>query len=168
MTARDTQRSKVYDAETLVRTVFDRADEHGMRELELLGSHITLPIERKFASIESVQTYVDKVLGLNWVRAQWVRASTPITVRARAGHGAAHYEEGVLAVPLHVAGSAWALRELVVLHELAHHLEPADSTAAPHGPEFVGRYLELVGEIIGGEAAFLLRATYLDSGVQLG
>lgn len=169
-TARDSQRAKVYDAEQLVRQVFDRADEHNVRELELLGSHITLPGERKFASVESVQTYVDMVLALNWVRAQWDRAAVGVAVRPRAGQRAAHYESVVstIAVPLHVSGSAWALRELVVLHELAHHLEPQESGFAPHGPEFVGRYLELVGEIIGGEAGFLLRTTMLECGVRVG
>ena len=167
MTGRDVQRAKVYDAEALVRTVFERADQHGVRALEVLGSQITLPVERKFASVESVQTYVDKVLALNWVRARWSRSAEPVRVRARAGNSAAHYSQGVLAVPLHVGGTAWALRELVILHELAHHLDRPDSTAAPHGPEFVGRYLELVSEIVGSEAAFLLRCTYLDCGVRL-
>lgn len=168
--ARDGQRAKVYDAEQLVRRVFDRADEHGVRALELLGSHITLPIERRFGSVESVQLYVDKVLALNWVRAQWDRASATVSVRARAGERAAHYENATatIAVPLHSSGSAWALRELVVLHELAHHLEPLDSGFAPHGPEFVERYLELVSEIIGGEAGFLLRTTMLECGVRIG
>ncbi|KAA0018463.1 TIGR04338 family metallohydrolase [Antrihabitans cavernicola] len=164
---RDAQRSKVYDAEQLVRTIFDRADEHGVRSLAVVGSQITLPIERRFASIESVQSYCDRVLELNWVQEQWpVR---PITVRARAGHQAAHYEveTATLAVPLHVSGKAWALRELVVLHELAHHLEPAGEFA-PHGPEFVDRYLDLIDEIVGGEAAFLMRTTMLDCGVRIG
>lgn len=162
---RDAQRSKVYDAETLVRTVFDRADEHGVRSLAVMGSHITLPVERRFASIESVQTYCDQVLALNWVRARW--DVSPITVRARSGPSAAHYEidTATLAVPLHVSGKAWALRELVVLHELAHHLQP-EGDFAPHGPEFVERYLELIDEIVGGEAALLMRTTMLDCGVQ--
>ncbi|KIA66457.1 TIGR04338 family metallohydrolase [Nocardia vulneris] len=170
MSARDTQRAKVYDAEQLVRGVFDRADEHGNRTVELYGSHITLPIERRFASVDSVQSYADKVLALNWIRAQWDRADVPVRVRARAGATAAHYEsaEAVLAVPLHTGGTAWALRELVVLHELTHHLESAPEKVAPHGPEFCTRYLELVDGIIGPEAALILRATMLGCGVRLG
>ncbi|MFG1790561.1 TIGR04338 family metallohydrolase [Nocardia sp. NPDC049149] len=171
VTVRDTQRAKVYDAEQLVRGVFDRADEHGSRTVELYGSHITLPIERRFASVDSVQTYADKVLALNWVRAHWDRAGTPVRVRSRAGTTAAHYEsaDAVLAVPLHTDdGTAWALRELVVLHELAHHLESVPGSVAAHGPEFCTRYLELVDGIIGPEAALLLRATMLGCGVRLG
>lgn len=153
-----------------MRRMFDRAEEFGARTVELHGSHLTLPIERKFASVGSVQEYVDRVLALNWVRARWVRAEAPLTVRARAGAAAAHYEtgRGVLAVPLHTGGTAWALRELVILHELAHHLEPPGADYAPHGPQFCTRYLELVDGIIGPEAALLLRATLHDCGARVG
>ena len=50
------------------------------------------------------------------------------------------------------------MRELVVLHELAHHLEP-DPAAAAHGPAFVHRYAHLVTEVIGPEVGLLLRST---------
>lgn len=170
MTPRDTQRAKVYDAEGLVRGMFDRADELGVRTVEVHGSRLTLPVERRFASVESVQTYVDRVLALNWVRAQWKKASSPVSVRSRAGAKAAHYEsEGaVLAVPLHVRGTAWALRELVILHEIAHHLDPAPADSAPHGPEFCERYLELLDGVIGPEAALLMRTTMFGCGVRTG
>ncbi|MEU6560219.1 TIGR04338 family metallohydrolase [Nocardia nova] len=170
MTPRDSQRARVYDAEGLVRRIFDRAEEFGARTIELHGSAITLPIERKFASVESAQSYVERVLALNWVRGQWSRATETLTVRARAGTKAAHYESerAVLAVPLHTGGTAWALRELVILHELAHHLEPSGADNAPHGPEFCTRYLELVDGIIGPEAALLLRSTLYDCGARIG
>jgi len=170
VTVRDVQRSRVYDAEQFVRTVFDRADERGLRVVESHGSHLTLPVERRFASLESVRSYVRKILVLDWIRANWERAAVPVHVRARKGVMSAHYEHhtATLAVPLHVGGTAWALRELVVLHELAHHLEPDPQGSAPHGPEYCGRYLELVDGIVGTEAAFLLRVTMLDCGVQIG
>ncbi|MFI8971598.1 TIGR04338 family metallohydrolase [Nocardia asteroides] len=166
---RDSQRAKVYDAEQLVRGVFDRAQEFGHRTVEVYGSQLTLPVERRFASVESVQTYVDRVLALNWVRAQWDRAGVPVRVRARAGAAAAHYEpaEAVLAVPLHTGATAWALRELVILHELAHHLAPVPDEAA-HGPEFCTRYAELVDGVIGPEAALLIRASFAGCGVRFG
>ena len=164
---RDSQRSAVYEAETLVRTMFDRADQRGTRSVEVLGSTITLPVERKFGSVESVQTYCDQVLSLNWVVESWPRASASVMVRARAGNTAAHYSNNTIAVPDDRDGR-WALRELVVLHELAHHLGNPDSESdeASHGPEFVDRYLSMVGEIIGPEAAFVLRAMFLAGGVQ--
>ena len=169
---RDTQRTAVYDAEALVRNMFDRADERGLQVVDVLGSQVTLPVERRFASIDSVQDYVDRVLALNWVQSTWTRAATPIHVRARSGNKAAHYESdcATIAVPEHRNGNAWAFRELVVLHEIAHHLDPSDPeypTVAPHGPEYVDRYLTLVGEIIGPEAAFVLRTMLLAGGVRL-
>ncbi|EOM76846.1 TIGR04338 family metallohydrolase [Rhodococcus rhodnii] len=167
---RDRQRSLVYDAEELVRTMFDRADQRGMRTVEMLGSTLTLPIERRFGSIDSVQAYADAVLGLRWIRARWPRASDPVRVRARKGAAAAHYERdgGVIAVPGYSGGTAWAMRELVVLHELAHHLDPAPDAGEAHGPGFTAIVLELVAEIIGHEAGFVLRAMYAENGVRVG
>ncbi|BBE48942.1 hypothetical protein RE2895_58730 [Rhodococcus erythropolis] len=52
------------------------------------------------------------------------------------------------------------------MHELAHHLGDPASDEASHGPEFVDRYTSLVGEIIGPEAAFVLRAMFLAGGVR--
>ncbi|MGB3371186.1 MAG: TIGR04338 family metallohydrolase [Rhodococcus sp. (in: high G+C Gram-positive bacteria)] len=168
MKNRDSQRSKVYEAETMVRTMFDRADERDLRTVQILGSTLTLPIERKFASVDSVQRYVDSVLALNWVRQTWPEAGTVVHVRERSGPTASHYERDTrtIAVPLHRRNEAWALRELVVLHELAHHLEPDDSDFSSHGGQFVDRFVTLVGEIIGHEAGFVLRATMHQTGVQ--
>ncbi|MFC8526259.1 TIGR04338 family metallohydrolase [Nocardia sp. NPDC057227] len=166
MTPRDSQRAAVYDAEQLVRGAFERADEFGNRTVEVFGSRLTLPVERRFGSVESVAGYVERVLALNWVRAEWPRAAVPVRVRARRGAGAAHYEPdgAVLAVPV---GRVWALRELVVLHELAHHLAP-DSAEPAHGPAFCARYLALLDGVVGPEAALLLRSALLGTGARIG
>jgi len=156
----DTGRSRVYAAEAQVRALFDSADEHGVRTVHTHGSALELPVERRFASVESLQAYIDAALALNWVRAQWPRAATAVRVRARRGQGGAHYEARppVIAVPLH----AWALRELVVLHELAHHL--VWGTDDGHGPVYVTCYTELVSEIVGPEAGFVLRTALHEAG----
>jgi putative metallohydrolase (TIGR04338 family) len=168
-TPRDTQRSRVYDAEHLVHRLFDRSAQYPV--IEVAGSRLTLPVERRFASVDSVQSYVDKVLVLGWVRASWARAAVPVVVRGRAGDAQAHYERAgaVMAVPAHRSNRsnpAWAMRELVVLHELSHHL--ADGPEVAHGPEFADRMLTVVDGIIGPEAALLLRVTLLDNGVRMG
>lgn len=170
MIDRDSQRSRVYDAEKLVRAMFDNVASSSRREVQLHGSTITLPIERRFASVESVQDYVNRVLSLNWVRNTWPKAAVPVTVRSRAGQAAAHYEPetATIAVPPGQPGRGWAMRELVVLHELAHHLAPHSSSDSPHGPAFLGRLLTLVSELIGAEAAFVLRVTLHDCGAQEG
>ncbi len=166
MTPPDLLRARVYEAEALVRRIFDRSVDFPV--VDVAGSHLSLPPERKFAALESVQVYADAVLSLSWVRALWSRAAAPVLVRSRAGHSRAHYERStaVIAVPLHRGGSAWALRELVVLHEIAHHLAPDDEPA--HGPAFAGRLVQLITEIVGPEAGFLLRVTLLDAGVRIG
>ncbi|MET3803631.1 putative metallohydrolase (TIGR04338 family) [Nakamurella sp. UYEF19] len=165
MSGPDQQRARVYEAEALVRRIFDRAVDYPI--VEVVGSHLTIPVERKFASLDSVRIYVDAVLALDWVRTAWPRAGEHVAVRARAGQSRAHYERRppVIAVPLHRGVDAWALRELVVLHEISHHLGPDDEVA--HGPEFTGRMIDLVSGIVGEEAGFLLRVTLLDLGVRV-
>lgn len=164
------QRSRVYSAEALVRRVYDQADRTDCRALTVHGSTITLPIERRFAALDSIQRYVDAVLGLNWVRAAWpARSAVAVTVRERRGQASAHYERAgtTIAIPPREHNRAWAMREFVVLHELAHHLA-SDTTGAPHGPEFAGRMSTLVTEIVGPEAGFLLTTTLRESGVRIG
>ncbi len=164
---RDSQRAKVYDAENLVHRIFDRSAEFPV--VEVAGSRLTLPVERHFATLESVQAYVDAVLGSAAVRTRWPRAHVPVAVRERSGQQQADYQRltAILAVPLHAGNRAWALRELVILHELAHHLADADDEEA-HGPAFTERLIALTGEIVGEEAGFLLRTTMWDNGVRIG
>ena len=164
MTPRDTQRAKIYAAEEFVRTLFDRAAEHGNQVVEFFGTQLTLPPEGRFASAPSVQRYVADVLAHPTVRARWPAAGV-LTVRARRGVTAAHYEwsddGATIAVP--DRRSTWALRELVVLHEIAHHLSGAEP---PHGPEFVATFCELAEAVMGPEVAHVLRVVYAKEGVR--
>lgn len=164
MSARDVQRSKVYAAEEFVRTLFDRAAERGNRSVEFFGTNLTLPPEGRFSSVESVQRYVDDVLALESVRARWPDAAR-LTARSRRGLTAAHYErdESAATIAVPERRTTWALRELVVLHEIAHHLCDADP---PHGPEFVATFCELAGAVMGPEVAHVLRVVYAKEGVR--
>lgn len=161
---RDAQRAKVYAAEQFVRTLFDRAAEHGDPVVEFFGARLTLPPEARFGSAESVQRYADEVLSHAAVRQRWP-AATPVRVRARRGVAAAHYERddagATIAVP--EGRAVWALRELVVLHEIAHHLDGGDP---PHGPAFVDTFCELAGVVMGPEVAHVLRVVYAKEGVR--
>lgn len=154
----------MYAAEEFVRAIFERAANHGRRDIDFFGTNLTLPPEARFASVESVQRYVNDVLAL--VGSRW--SVGPLTVRARRGATAAHYERdgdrAAIAVPDDRDGSAWAMRELVVLHELAHHLCPQDGPA--HGHEFVALYPELVGMAMGPEVEFILRTVYAREGAR--
>jgi putative metallohydrolase (TIGR04338 family) len=164
VTLRDTQRAKVYAAEEFVRTLFDRSAEHGNRVVEFFGTQLTLPPEGRFASAPSVQCYVDDVLAHPAVRARWPAAGA-LTVRPRRGASAAHYERSddgaSIAVP--DLRSTWALRELVVLHEIAHHLCDVEP---PHGPEFVATFCELAEVVMGPEVSHVLRVVYAKEGVR--
>ncbi|MEY8018520.1 TIGR04338 family metallohydrolase [Mycobacterium servetii] len=162
---RDSQRAKVYAAEEFVRTLFDRAAEHGSPAVEFFGTQLTLPPEARFGSVGSVQRYVDEVLALPAVRRQWPDVA-PLSVRARRAATAAHYESrdgaGVIAVPDRDTAD-WALRELVVLHEVAHHLCGAQPS---HGPEFVATSCALAELVMGPEAGHVLRVVYAKEGVR--
>lgn len=161
---RDSQRSKVYAAEQFVRTLFDRAGERGNRSLDFFGAHLTLPPEGRFGSVVAVQRYVDEVLAHPTVRERWPGVE-PLRVRARRGSRAAHYEwdgdGATMAVPERT--DTWALRELVVLHEVAHHvsrIEPA------HGPDFVATFCALADAVMGPEVGHVLRVVYSKEGVR--
>ncbi|CAN5405398.1 TIGR04338 family metallohydrolase [soil metagenome] len=165
MSTRDSQRSKVYAAEEFARTLFDRASQHGSRAVEFFGMSLTLPPEARFGSVDAVQRYVDQVLALPAVVDRWSPRHT-LTVRPRRGTTAAHYEShddgGVIAVP--DTSTQWALRELVVLHEIAHHLCSAEPA---HGPEFASTFCELAALVMGPEAGQVLRVLYDKQGVRL-
>ncbi len=166
MNARDVQRSRVYAAEEFVRTLFDRAAQHGSRAIEFFGDRITLPPEARFGSVESVQRYVDEVLSLPAVARNWP-APGPIRIRPRRSATAAHYENtdgcAVIAVPDRT-GADWAMRELVVLHEVAHHLCGGPGPA--HGPEFTATFCALAATVMGPEAGHVLRVVYAKEGVR--
>lgn len=164
---KDAQRSAVYAAEDQLGRLLARGGT-----VDFFGSSLTLPVERRFADLASVQRYVESVLALSTVRERWPRIS-PVRVRERAGLSRAHYEpataerEAVIAIPL--AGPVevrWAARETVVLHEVAHHLVLQSPPAEPwHGPTFCGSLLALIGIVIGPEAALALRAAFDGAGI---
>ena len=162
---RDSQRAKVYAAEEFVRTMFDRAAEHGSPTVDFFGTQLTLPPEGRFGSVASVQRYVDDVLALPAVRQRWPEVSPP-RVRARRAATAAHYENhdgaGVIAVPDRDTAD-WAMRELVVLHEVAHHLCRAQPA---HGAEFVATMCTLTALVMGPELGHVLRVVYAKEGVR--
>jgi len=163
--ARDSQRARVYAAEQSVRTLFDRAAERGSRAVDFFGAQLTLPPEGKFGSVDAVQRYVDDVLALPSVRDRWPDVA-PLRARARRAATAAHYENrsgsGVIAVPDRDTAD-WALRELVVLHEVAHHLCPAGPA---HGPDFVATMCELTELVMGPEVGHVLRVMFAKEGVR--
>lgn len=149
---RDSQKAKVYAAEQAVRQIFDEALDYPM--YEAFGSTVVVPsTEKRFGNLGAVQVYVNRVLANEDVRAAYPeQAARPIFVRHRKGNKFAHYSGGEIAV--HVAprlGDNWAMREVVVLHEIAHHLARGEQ----HGPKFVGAMEFLIRTFMGPEAALI-------------
>jgi putative metallohydrolase (TIGR04338 family) len=69
----------------------------------------------------------------------------------------------VIAVPPRT-DTGWAMRELVVLHEVAHHLCDGDGPA--HGTDFVATFCALAATVMGPEAGHVLRVVYAKEGVR--
>lgn len=165
MTARDVQRSAVYAAEEFVRVLFDRAAQHNSRSIDFFGTQLTLPPEARFGSVRDVGDYVDRVLAMPAVAQRW--SVSAVEVRRRRGVTAAHYEirSGAATIAVPDGTQRWALRELVVLHEIAHHLCPIEP---PHGGPFASTFSELAGIVMGAEVEHVLRVVYAKEGVRLG
>lgn len=159
--ATDAQRSKVYAAEDQFSSLMNRGGV-----VEFFGSNLDIPAQKRFASLDSIKTYVRVLF------TQLNCDVVPPQVRERKGCTKAHYEyeESVIAIPVSGPSARWALREAVVLHECAHHLA---STLAPagepaHGPMFTSCMLHLVHVALGEQARLLLSAGYLELGVNVG
>ena len=156
---RDGQRGRVYAAEELWRAQLDAA-RRGARELDLAGSTVVLPVEVRFGGLDAVRGWLDRLGDL-----PGREPLAGLSVRARRGLTRAHYEPpGTVALPAPVLGEPWALREAVVLHEVAHHVA---GVGAGHGPGFAAAMLALVRDVLGEEAAFVLGVHYAEGGVRV-
>ncbi len=155
VSTRDHTKTRAYHAEWQLQRMLDR--QLDCPTVVVAGSTITLPAERKFGDLESIQRYVDAVLALPSVQARWPeRAVRPVRVQRRPRDDAAHYRMGVIAIPDH--GRRWAMREVTVLHELAHHLD--DSHGPAHGKTMQATLVDLLAIAMGDEVGFLMRVLY--------
>ena len=159
---RDTRRSRGYRAEAILARMLARCDSSGNPVVQIHGITVTMPPEAKFASLESISAYVDRVLAMPTVIERF-GAARPVTVRERKGAREAHYERdgAIIAIPVSASETRWALRELVALHELAHHLCPDSG----HGPRYIQTHLTLLELVMGAEVALVLRVLYDQNGV---
>ena len=161
------QRQRVYDAEHQVRRQLELAAA-GARTITVAASTLVLPLEVRFGTLDAAQRFTDGVLGTDAFSRAFPRAAdVPLRLRRRRGDRHAHYEApGTIAVPAAAGGSSWGLRELVVLHEIAHHAAHHDLAPAPaHGPGYAGAVVRLVTDIMGPEVGLLLTTAFADHGV---
>ena len=144
----DRYRQSVYRAEDQWSSVIDRGGP-----VDFFGSIVQVPTQIRFGGLEDVRAYVEHVCTLHEV-------AVP-DVRHRKGGSRAHYEAGTIAIP---SGHTWAMRESVVLHEIAHHICMQRHTNIDHDVQFTTTMLMLVESRLGPEAALLLRTGYHNSG----
>jgi len=136
----DLQKQRVYESEYPVRNMTD---------------------DIKFDTVEQVQDYVKAVQSSRWYKAIWPQAD-PLRVFGKLDASSAHYEwGGSISVPTAKRGGKWALREIVVLHEIAHH------HGISHGAEFTGSFLILLAKAVSAETARNLRDQYLSRNVAI-
>ncbi len=150
----------MYAAEDQWTAALDRGGR-----VDFFGSKFDLQAQRRFGDIDSIRQYIDRVLNFPRIVAGYPDAG-PVGLRERAGQRGAHYELATktIAIPM---GTQWAARESVILHEVAHHLTfSIDASADLHGATFRQVMCGLVEEILGAEAALLLRAGYEEAGLR--
>jgi putative metallohydrolase (TIGR04338 family) len=153
--SRDGQRSRVYAGEDAWALRLDAA-RRGAGQAQIAGSSVLLPAEKHFGTLAAAQAYCDAHLA----------GVPPVLVRARKGPRKAHWEApGMIALPILGHGTPWALRESVLLHEMAHHVAFHLDDTADHGPRYVRRMLQLVEQVLGPEAALALRVDYAEAAV---
>lgn len=157
---RDSQQGRVYRAEHILQFMLDHATENPMVTIE--GITLTLPPEAKFSTAEDVQRYIDRVTSMPSVIAEFGEAK--VSVRRRKGTTKAHYQRNTQTIAIPEAGTRWALREVVALHELAHHYSRHTSPA--HGPKFVSTLISLLGLVMGPEMGLLARILYAQNAVK--
>lgn len=149
-----TDTTRVYGAE---ETLMFLLDNGGTARIH--GSSITMPVERRFGDVDGVRRYLGEVR-----RRPWGFPDVPEpAVRVRKGHAKAHWADGTIALPDGIGEKGWAMREVVVLHEYAHHVTWHLHGRTGHGAQFQGIYLGLLEHAIGPEAAFVLRAALAES-----
>lgn len=164
--SRDGQRARVYRAEDAWAGRLDAA-RLGAPLARVGGSRLVLPAERRFGALPTAQDYAARVLALPELRAFGPLAA-PV-LRTRRGVRAAHWEPpGVIALPVPEHGEPWALRESVLLHELAHHVGETLGLCHRHQAPFPAVVLVLVDAALGPEAALALRVAYGDERVEVG
>lgn len=130
-------------------------------------------VEPRFTRPSEVVGFVDKVM--DRLRQQARQSGTifrgreqrPVRVAPSSGWKKATYRDGVIFLPERERGGAWALRGLVVLHELAHHLNTGVDGAIidVHGDGFRTTFMRLLECIGWVEIAAMLRDAYRQVGL---
>lgn len=175
----DRETSGTYEAEDMVAGWLDTAAADGTVRVRLTRggtarwTTFEAEPEPRFTRPAEVQRFVDAAL--ERLRAQTRQFGTAyrgreareVRVVPHGGSGRASYRNGRIWLPQRERGGAWALRGLVVAHELAHHLNTGVDGAIidEHGAGFRATFVRLLEDLGWTEVAAMLRAAYLEVGV---
>lgn len=138
--ARDSQRSKVYEAQSHFHALCSTAWS-------------------RFDSISDCQVYVDSV-----TQSRWWKSRFPFVYKVRVlkyqGYRKAVAQKwnGTINLP------QWAFNEFTILHELCHHTISYDN--ASHGREFCRNLLVLIKRFLGSEYEQTFRECFKITGVK--
>jgi putative metallohydrolase (TIGR04338 family) len=142
---RDSFQSKLYDAERGFRNRFWNHKGGCPR----------------FESIAEIQKYVDKIMSSAWITRRF-GSQKPVTVFERiGGDQSCDANKGMRRIRM----AKWGWNPVVVLHELAHILNPT-GYGTPHGRFFSRILLELITWKFGDEARKCLKARYQYQGIK--
>ena len=138
---RDVQCRKVYAAEQSIR-------------------HLSEPVGSFGAAVE----YIAKTQAEPWFIAAFGN-SAPLSVSQFFGTNKAFYTPGrdMITLPPEETAGMWAYSPLVLLHEIAHHVEIDD-----HGPRFAGAFLYMVQQTdtVDDITSFALQLAFQQHGVR--
>lgn len=149
----DRRRSAVYAAEAMVVAMIDRGDD-----VDFHGARVSIGPDRKFGQVADIERY------LTWVRShEWGAPEVPdVRVRQRRGATKAVWEApDCIAIP----DAAWARREMVVLHEYAHHVVWHRAGGSEHGAKFCLAFADLVRNAVSPEAGLLITDAFHQAGL---
>lgn len=136
-------------------------------EIQAFGSTWTISNERKFETINEVQVYVDALISSTSFQSAFPNLKKRILVKASKKTDkvieadAWSHSRTLIEIPEH-SGTwrSWAMRELIVLHEVAHCVTPKRDG---HGENFRKTYFDLLSFVYGGSFSGYARTSLWDS-----
>lgn len=146
----------------------DRRSTYAAEELVAARLDAAPGPEPRFSRPSDVAAFVDRVVERLQQQARELgsnyrgREQRPVEVVRSRGAKRATYRDGVIFLPERERGGAWALRGIVVLHELAHHLNTGIDGAIidAHGEGFRATFVQLLEDIGWTEISAMLREAY--------
>ncbi len=132
---RDQQRQRVYKAEECLKKV-----------------------SKRFNEIKDVKALFEQIFNADWFKQQFPKVQNYSIGDGRRRRKANGYsyghnnDDGIITVRVNLP--RWSRWEFIILHEIAHGLQPRNSSG--HGKEFCGIYLWLVSQVMSEEAYLLL------------